>query len=74
MTTREDGREWVGYALAVGLMVMGLVKAVFFAVSMYRSWLMGMHIKTMLISAIYNKVSDGQYVSGVSARGNSCDA
>ena len=60
MTTREAGREWVGYALAVGLMVMGLVKAVFFAVSMYRSWLMGMHIKTVLISAIYNKVGDGQ--------------
>ena len=54
---REAGQEWKGYMLALGMMLSGLVKAVFFALSMYRAWLLGMHLKAVLISAIYSKVS-----------------
>ncbi|KAK7092224.1 multidrug resistance-associated protein 1-like [Littorina saxatilis] len=55
VTTRKPEREWQGYVLALGLMVVGMTKTVFFAVSMYKSWLIGMHFRAVLISAIYNK-------------------
>ncbi|KAK7480989.1 hypothetical protein BaRGS_00027804 [Batillaria attramentaria] len=55
ISNRSPEREWIGYVLALGLMVSGLLKTIFFATAMYRSWLTGMHIKAVLISAVYNK-------------------
>lgn len=38
-------------------MVAGILKTVFFTLSMYLAWLIGMHLKTVLVSAVYSKVS-----------------
>jgi hypothetical protein len=59
-SSSEDGnppQEWLGYVMAVGLLVAGVVKTIFFTLSMYLAWLIGMHLKTVLVSAVYNKVS-----------------
>ncbi|KAH9492692.1 Multidrug resistance-associated protein 1, partial [Bulinus truncatus] len=46
---------WKAYVISVGMFVSGFFKSVLFAHSMYRSILIGLHVKTVLISAIYKK-------------------
>lgn len=58
MANRRPEREWIGYVLVACLLVTGMLKTIFFALSMYRSWLIGMHIKAILTSTIYSKVGE----------------
>ncbi|CAL1527543.1 unnamed protein product [Lymnaea stagnalis] len=51
----EKDRVWKAYIVSFGLVVCGMMKALLFAHSMYRSSVIGIHMKTTLVAAIYRK-------------------
>ncbi|KAL8569303.1 hypothetical protein ACOMHN_024251 [Nucella lapillus] len=55
LNRRAEGREWQGYVLAVGLLVCATLRTVFYAAGYYRSYLVGLQVKSVIIGAVYNK-------------------
>ncbi|CAG5131727.1 unnamed protein product, partial [Candidula unifasciata] len=51
----DERKIWQSYVLSLGLVVTGIAKTLLFAHAMYRSALLGLHVKTVLVSAIYKK-------------------
>ncbi|XP_059176453.1 ATP-binding cassette sub-family C member 2-like [Physella acuta] len=48
-------KVWQAYVVSFALFLAGTGKSFFFSQSMYRSCILGMHVKTVLVGAIYRK-------------------
>ncbi|XP_050405988.2 multidrug resistance-associated protein 1 [Patella vulgata] len=55
MSNRNSMHAWRGYILAIGLLVFGTLRAVLFQISLHRASVIGMQMKSALITAIYKK-------------------
>ena len=54
----DDSRyQWQGYIVALMMFICQMIKSVLFNFSFWSSQIVGMQMKTMLIAAIYKKVS-----------------
>ncbi|XP_076446135.1 multidrug resistance-associated protein 1-like isoform X2 [Babylonia areolata] len=55
LNDRPEGREWQGYVLALALFLSGTLRTVFYAAGSYRAYCVGLHIKSVVIGAVYDK-------------------
>ena len=53
--------EWHGYFFAASLYIVAVVKAISLQAYFHKSTIVGMRIKTAVVSTIYRKVSAGEY-------------
>ena len=56
LNDRQEGREWQGYVLALLLLLSACIKTTFFTCGCYRSYYVGLQVKSVVIGAVFNKV------------------
>ena len=56
LNDRQEGREWQGYVLALLLLLSVFIKTAVYACGCYRSYYVGLQVKSVIIGAVFNKV------------------
>ena len=56
-TSDDDAETWTGWFLACSLFVVAFVQSMILHQYFHRCFLVGMHVRTAVISSVYRKVS-----------------